>query len=44
MLHARELADQIDLTNEAKTRIFNPDGVFGIHTWHSTHWGRIVRI
>jgi hypothetical protein len=31
MLRARELADRIDLTNGAKTRIFNPDGVFGIH-------------
>jgi multidrug efflux pump subunit AcrB len=30
MLHARELADQIDLTNGAKPRVFNPDGVFGI--------------
>jgi hypothetical protein len=27
MLHARELADRIDLTNGAKTCIFNPDGV-----------------
>ena len=32
MLHARELADRIDLTTGAKTCIFNPDGVFGIHT------------
>jgi hypothetical protein len=24
-----EPADRIDLTNEAKTCIFNPDGVFG---------------
>jgi hypothetical protein len=31
MLHARELADRIDLTNGAKTSIFNQDGVFGIH-------------
>ena len=30
MLHARELADRIDLTTGAKTCIFNPDGVFGI--------------
>jgi hypothetical protein len=31
MLHARELGDWNDLTNEAKTCIFNPDEVFGIH-------------
>jgi hypothetical protein len=31
MLNGRELADRIDLTNGAKTCIFNPDGVFGIH-------------
>jgi hypothetical protein len=31
MLHARELADRIDLTNGAKTCILNPDEVFGIH-------------
>ena len=29
MLHVLEPADRIDLTNEAKTCIFNPDGVFG---------------
>jgi len=29
MLHARELADRIDLTNGVKTCIFNPDGSYG---------------
>jgi hypothetical protein len=31
MLHVLEPADRIDLTNGAKTCIFNLDGVFGIH-------------
>jgi putative ABC transport system permease protein len=31
MLHARKLADRIDLTKEAKTCIFNPDGLSGNH-------------
>jgi hypothetical protein len=38
MLHARKLADRIDLTKEAKTACsFNPDGLSGKHSTMGMH-------